>query len=386
MSVLFVTACSLTKEPGGVSTFDQGATIAAVTPRDAERLASRRNEVRELVKGGETANWQGVPLKDLVYNRDLVRSSEFGGRKGGTYMPALDRYQGRFFQALGDAGKARCKSSDSLLIVSGLYGLLRASEPVQLYSCPLLADVAAIWQRDALLTDIVCAYVKRNDVLRVFDLTAMEAYRELIDWRRVAADGTDVLHCFDTMAAGESALTSFGRFFRYLLSLDDDELIGLDPELPSAEFGTCRLRSFPEPPSGCPTETWPAHMAAEVLSGGNPDAGSWQFTPTARQHGPAGRRRHDAGPWEFTTTSRFRRDAKAALEEILKAVVEICNAPMSPHGNTVKPLSWHDGLWRYRLGEYRLVYEPDPTRRVVRLLRFGPRGHGPAGGDIYSGL
>ncbi len=114
--------------------------------------------------------------KDLDYNRDLVRSSEFGGRKGGTCMPALDRYQGRFFQALGDAGKARCRSSDSLLIVSGLYGLLRASEPVQLYSCPLLADVAAIWQRDALLTDIVCACVKRNDVLRVFDLTATPAF------------------------------------------------------------------------------------------------------------------------------------------------------------------------------------------------------------------
>ena len=243
-------------------------------------------------------------------------------------------------------------------------------------------DVAAIWQRDALLTDIVCACVKRNDVLRVFDLTAMEAYRRLIDWHRIAADGTDVLHCFDTMAAGESALTSFGRFFRYLLSLDDDELIGLDPEYPSAELGTCRLRSFPEPPPGCPTETWPAHMAAEVLSGGNPDTGARQFTPTARQHGPAGHRRHDAGPWKFTTTPRFHRDAKAAFEETLKAVMAvmaICNAPRSPHGD-VKPLSGHDGLWRYRLGERRLVYEPDPTRRVVRFLRFGPRG------DVYSGL
>ena len=317
MSVLFVTACSLTKAPGGIATFDQGGTISSVAPRHAERLAARRDEVRELVKNGETADWQGVPLKDLDYNRDLVKSTEFGGRKDAVYMPALDRYEGRFFQALGDAGKARCRSNDSLLIVSGLYGLLRTSEPIQLYSCPLLVDVAAIWQRDELLTDIVRAYVNRNDVLRVFDLTAMEAYRRLIDWDRVAADGTDVLHCFDVMAAGESALTSFGRFFRYLLSLGNDELIGLDPEHSPAEFGTCRLQRSMEPPPGYPTETWEAHMAAEVLGGGHPDA----------------------GPWQFTMSARFRRDAKAAFQETLRAVVEICSAPMSaPRQRRTAPL------------------------------------------------
>ena len=42
-----------------------------------------------------------------------------------------------------------------------------------MYTCPLLADVAAIWQRDGLLTDIVRAYAKRNDVLRVFATLAL---------------------------------------------------------------------------------------------------------------------------------------------------------------------------------------------------------------------
>ena len=121
----------------------------------------------------------------------------------------------------------------------------------------------------------------------------MEAYRRLIDWDQVAADGTDVVHGFDLMAAGESALTSFGRFCRYLLSLTDDELIGLDPEHPPAEFGTCRLQRFSEPPRGYPTETWPVDRAREVLGGGNPDA----------------------GPWQFTMTARFQRDAKAAFRE-----------------------------------------------------------------------
>ena len=269
MSVLFVTACSLTKATGGTATFDEGATIPAATPRHAEQLTARRDEVRELVKNGETADWQGVPLKDLSYHRDLVRGTEFGGRKGALYMPAVDRYEGRFFQALGDAGKSRCRMNDRLLIVSGLYGLLRTSEPMQLYSCPLSAEVAAIWRRDGLLTDIVRAYVKCNDVLRVFELTAMEAYRGLVDWDRIAADSADVVHAFDGMAAGESALTSFGGFLGYLLSLSDDELIGPDTEHPHPEFRTCRLQRSTEPPPGYPTETWPVDMAREVLGGGN---------------------------------------------------------------------------------------------------------------------
>ena len=362
MSVLFVTACSLTKATGGATTFEQGASIASVAPRHSDRLAARRDEVRELVKNGETADWQGVRLKDLDYNLALAKGREFGGRKEAAYMPALDRYEGRFFQALGEDAKARCRSSDGTLIISGLYGLLRASEPIQLYRCPLSASVASIWQRDGLLTDILRTYVDRNDILRIFDLTAMEAYRSLIAWDRVAANRIDVLHCFDSMAAGESALTSFGRLFRYLLSLGDDELIDLDPAHPPEEFGTCRLHRSAEPPPGCPSETWQPHMAAEVLGGGNPDA----------------------GPWPFTTSRGFKKDvqrAKGEFLEILRAVVEICSAPVSPAGNTVKRLSGHEGrLWRYRLGDRRLVYQPDPSRRVVRLLRYGPRG------DVYSGL
>lgn len=246
MSVLFLVACSLTKASGGTASYDREATIAADVPRHAERLVARRDEVRERVKNGMTTDWQGVPLKDLAYNRGLAKGSEFAGRRNSAYMPALDRYEGRFFQALGDAGKTLCKSNDSTLIISGLYGLLRGSEPMQLYSCPLSAEVARIWRRDGLLTEILRAYIVRHNVLRVFDLTSMEAYRRLIDWDCVAADRTDVLHCFDSMAAGESALTSFGRLFRFLLSLGDEELIGLDPAHPPREFGTCCLRRRPQ--------------------------------------------------------------------------------------------------------------------------------------------
>ena len=139
---------------------------------------------------------------------------------------------------------------------------------------------------------------------------------------------------------------------RYLVSLGDDELVALDPERPSDEFGTASLHRTAEPPPGYPAETWQANTAAQVLGGGNPEA----------------------GPWQFTMTNRFRREAAAEFEDALRAVVQICAAPLTLHGNTAKPLSGrNDRLWRYRLGHRRLVYEPDPGRRVVRFLRFEPR-------------
>ena len=62
-------------------------------------------------------------------------------------------------------------------------------------------------------------------------------------------------------------------------------------------------------------------------------------------------------------------------------MIEVCRAPMKPRGNAAKRLEGHGGrYWRYRLGDLRLVYEPDPARRVVHLLRFGPRG------DVFKGL
>ena len=352
MTVLFVSSCSLTKAVGGTAAFDEGDGIASVATDHAQRLLDRREEVRQLVKDRDTVDWQGVLLKDLDYNTGLVRGREFGGSKTASYMPAVDRYQGRFYLALGDAGRALCKSRGNTLLLSGLYGLVRASEPIQLYSCPLSAEVAAVWKRDGLLTDLLRACIRSRGVLRVFDLTAMAAYRGLIDWDRVVGDGTEVLHCFDAMAAGDNALTSFGRHLQYLLSLSEDELAGLSAYGRQEHPSTCVLHRSAEPPPDFPAETWLPHQAVEVIAGGNPSG----------------------TPWRFATSSRFNRDADGNLEEVLQAVADICNAPITPRGDTVKPLvSRGQRLWRYRLGKKRLVYEPDPERRVVRLVRFGPR-------------
>ena len=60
---------------------------------------------------------------------------------------------------------------------------------------------------------------------------------------------------------------------------------------------------------------------------------------------------------------------------ILLALAEIAARPMASRGDTIKPLRQElQGHWRYRLGDYRLVYEPLPEEQLVVLVDFAPRG------------
>lgn len=83
--------------------------------------------------------------------------------------------------------------------------------------------------------------------------------------------------------------------------------------------------------------------------------------------------------WLFSLTSKFR-DSVSRLDKklqgrILGSVMQICQNPMEPHGDTVRPLSGDlKGKWRYRIGDYRLIYQPDEKNRIIFLLAVFPRG------------
>jgi mRNA-degrading endonuclease RelE of RelBE toxin-antitoxin system len=59
---------------------------------------------------------------------------------------------------------------------------------------------------------------------------------------------------------------------------------------------------------------------------------------------------------------------------ILDAIGYISKSPMVPNGDTVKPLRRPDRLWRYRIGDYRLIYLPIPHKRQILLVNFSSRG------------
>ena len=83
-------------------------------------------------------------------------------------------------------------------------------------------------------------------------------------------------------------------------------------------------------------------------------------------------------PYAIGMTEEFiksiRKYDKALQARILVALSELCKDPTSPKGDTVMPLKGSmRGFWRYRIGDFRLLYRADPEHRRVMLMAFTPR-------------
>ena len=64
---------------------------------------------------------------------------------------------------------------------------------------------------------------------------------------------------------------------------------------------------------------------------------------------------------------------------ILSAIGTIYKDPITPKGETIKPLRADlKGFWRYRIGDHRLVYTIDIENKQIILIAFASRG------DIYE--
>jgi mRNA-degrading endonuclease RelE of RelBE toxin-antitoxin system len=59
---------------------------------------------------------------------------------------------------------------------------------------------------------------------------------------------------------------------------------------------------------------------------------------------------------------------------VLEAIGHISEQPITQRGDTVKPLNSNlKGLWRYRIGDFRLLYKPDVKNKTVFLILFAKR-------------
>jgi mRNA interferase RelE/StbE len=91
----------------------------------------------------------------------------------------------------------------------------------------------------------------------------------------------------------------------------------------------------------------------------------------------------DVFPWAMNLSTSFKKDI-AGLDQkvkgrVLEALLKLAAAPTTPNGDTVKPLAGDSkGLWRIRIGDYRLIYLPTTPPPVVCLLTCGARG------DVYD--
>lgn len=248
-NVLFITICTKRKNAGGTPGYEPEKSIIRTLSEDHRtKLLKTREKIRSQL---DEIIFDGIVVDEE--NQSLKYSEDFGGPHSGeaNYLPAYERYNGRFYN--NETG-LRVKGTDGLtgfdrlfennyhlLILSGLYGIVEAHESIQNYSCPIdnsSINLLDIWTSDNIITEAIIDYIKyqaksrKKKISRVFDLTGMKIYRDLVNWEEIhLRTGAIILHVYNKKLAGDGAIEIFGRFFRdYLLSLPPDRVLTLKPK------------------------------------------------------------------------------------------------------------------------------------------------------------
>ncbi|MBD2207556.1 type II toxin-antitoxin system RelE/ParE family toxin [Calothrix sp. FACHB-1219] len=86
----------------------------------------------------------------------------------------------------------------------------------------------------------------------------------------------------------------------------------------------------------------------------------------------------DRHSWLIIMTNEFIKDIQEIDRKlqgrILEAITYISQKPLESMGDTVKPLTGDlKGMWRYRIGDHRLVYIPLVESKKVILITFASR-------------
>ena len=163
-------------------------------------------------------------------NQALILGPDFGGRRNDVrYLPAYKRYIGRTYQATSEQWQQFMAHSEddrpSILIMSGLYGLVPMDEYIQKYDCHITDTdqqtgqiVRDYWKQ--VMTDILISHLEALEekwqVGRIVELLSERSYQEAIDWQRIYPRWS-VLHRTFEKAAGRDALENLGIFVKEII-------------------------------------------------------------------------------------------------------------------------------------------------------------------------
>ncbi|MGA2463068.1 MAG: type II toxin-antitoxin system RelE/ParE family toxin [Thermodesulfobacteriota bacterium] len=83
--------------------------------------------------------------------------------------------------------------------------------------------------------------------------------------------------------------------------------------------------------------------------------------------------------WLISISNQFSRDIQNIDRKLQRRILIVIGTTYKdstrPKGDIVKPLgSDFKGLWRYRIGDYRLVYHIDNESKHIILIAFASRG------------
>ena len=397
--VLFLGICSLNKATSSNDEPYKREQSIAAWLKDSQAvnlLYQTRKSSLELTLQGNLEN-KGSLLAQHPLNRDLRRGPDFNGTARAKYLPAIDRYIGRFYGGLGHNGKVYAlktslnRSPHHLLIISGLYGLLLPQEQIQLYESPLedLPEIQAIWKEGNRLTRLLSAYIKARGVRLVVDMTGQRAYHEMIDWPAIyALPGVRVLHAMANIGPGEDQIKTFGAALcDPLLRMPASELLTL-PDSWELEAHHLMLRSIPSPPKG---EDWPREPSELEMVLADMRQGLEMFSKNVEEdyerlfgHDKARvlieEVRQHKSPWNVAINSNLIKDINQFNDPNVKKslfadlVSLITTFPISRKGKDITELRngrFGDYLgWRIRINKYRLIFFTNEGGRQLYLHSF----------------
>ncbi|MCB8984476.1 MAG: UvrD-helicase domain-containing protein [Ardenticatenaceae bacterium] len=82
--------------------------------------------------------------------------------------------------------------------------------------------------------------------------------------------------------------------------------------------------------------------------------------------------------WQITHKPAYTADFielnKNLQQAVVSAMQELEQDPITPRGNTIKKMKGFTNVYRYRLGDFRLLYAAELEAHMVQLLAIGPRG------------
>jgi pimeloyl-ACP methyl ester carboxylesterase len=268
---LLLIACSNRKRPGGEREYQGPGPARWIANAELrERVLSRRALVLSMLKGAKIDNGFEKAENRLhqAPNRVLKRGPDFGGvdesDNQATYMPAYLRYDGKCYTQIKPTSWDRYFESNqnkmSVLIMSGLYGLIEAAEWIQEYDIHLTDRVmgagiplSSMWVD--LFTDSLSDYIQRayrGKKVQIINCLCDDYYNDSIQWRKLP--NCSVYHLASTDYSHKDLLPPAGTVVDYFLQ--DPERIEVIERTTREKARLYQLSDFGRPP--------PLHEATRI--------------------------------------------------------------------------------------------------------------------------
>src|SRR5689334_20254085 len=198
VKTLLLLSCSRDKRSGGGPYDISTRNIPRNLSRTGRALLAKRQEIASMLRHDKgysrlyNKDQKGGFRDERECNCKLKIGPDLGGEEaGGFYLPAHERYSGRFFSRLNsenpDFWESLSHAQMEVMFVSGLYGLLYWDELIQEYDCHfddhLKGDkrgtLGAMWK--ATLTSALSEMARESESqgagLAVFDLLSEFTYQ-----------------------------------------------------------------------------------------------------------------------------------------------------------------------------------------------------------------